>query len=253
MTRVILFVNGKLGLNITRYLEAQHEFEIAGVVVNAPQKRATNYISEMLEISPSLQIFEHTENIWNEPKLKNVIKSSNVAVSALFGHLIPAEVVKFFGSNLVNLHPSLLPIGRGADPIAWAIIEQKKQGVTIHVVEEGLDSGPVICQSEIPSDFGMNAGEIYELAMHELERLFIGLLANWPKRVNPEKQVGEPTLHQARELKALRAKVLQGDLNLEHTLRMIQALTFSDGRTPKLRLSNGELWEISLKMSKVEE
>jgi hypothetical protein len=99
----------------------------------------------------------------------------------------------------------------------------------------------------------MNAGEIYELAMHELERLFIELLPDWPKRVNPERQVGEPSLHQASELKALRAKILQGDLNLEHTLRIIQALTFADGRTPKLRLSNGELWEISLKMSKVKE
>jgi methionyl-tRNA formyltransferase len=253
MRRVILFVNGKLGLNITRYLEAQPEFKIVGVVVNSPEKQAKNFISEMLEISPTLQIFEHTENLWNQPKLKNVIKNSNLAVSALFGHLIPAEVVEFFGSNLINLHPSLLPTGRGADPIAWAIIEQKKQGVTIHVVEKTLDSGPIICQSEIPSDFGMNAGEVYELAMHELERLFIEILPNWPKRVNPERQVGEPSLHQAHELKALRAKILQGDLNLEHTLRIIQALTFADGRTPKLRLSNGELWEISLRMSKVEE
>jgi len=253
MNKILLFVNGKLGLKLINFLASETETEVAGVVVNGPEKRTSNYISQLLEISPSLRLFEYSENLWEQSEFQEILDKTDLAVSALFGHVIPSKVINFFGTNIINLHPSLLPVGRGADPIAWAIIENNRQGVSIHVLEEKLDSGPIISQSEIATTFGMTAGEIYDLAMDELARHFQEFIDMWPAQIKSDPQEGKSSYHQASELQALRAKVSEGDSDLERSLRTIQALTFADGRAARLRLSNGELWEVSLTMSRIED
>jgi methionyl-tRNA formyltransferase len=253
VNKVLLFVNGGLGLKVINILETRTNIAIVGVVVNSPEKRNSNYISQLFELSPTLRLFEYTEDLWKQSEFQDVLNESNLAVSALFGHIIPSEIVKFFGLNIFNLHPSLLPLGRGADPIPWAIIENIRQGVTIHIVEEKLDSGPIISQSEIMVTFGQTAGEIYELAIEELVRLFQEFIENWPNIIKIESQSGASRCHNSSELRALRIKLIQGDEEIEHSLRVIQALTFSDGRTARLGLSNGELWDVSLSMIRVEE
>lgn len=53
--------------------------------------------------------------------------------------------------GVVNLHPSLLPLYRGVHPISWALIRGESQtGVTIHVIDEGIDTGPILMQSVVP-------------------------------------------------------------------------------------------------------
>lgn len=253
MKRILLFINGKLGLEIINFLSSQTDIAIVGVVANAPEKRASNYISQLRELSPFLRLFEYDENLWERSEFQEILDETDLAVSALFGHVIPSKVVKFFGSNIVNLHPSLLPLGRGADPIPWAIIENNRQGVSIHVLEEKIDTGPIISRSEIATTFGMTAGDIYELAMDELVRNFQEFIKEWPTHKKPEPQEGKSSYHQASELQTLRVEFSQGKFDLERSLRMIQALTFADGRTARIRLSNGELWEISLSMSRIED
>ena len=253
MKRILLFVNGNLGLEIINFLSSQTDISIVGVVVNCPEKRTSNYISQLQELAPSLRLFDYGENLWDQSEFQEILDETDLAVSALFGHIIPSKVVKFFGSNIINLHPSLLPLGRGADPIPWAIIENNRQGVSIHVMEEKLDTGPIISQSEIATTFGMTAGDIYVLAMDELVRNFQEFIKGWPTHEKPKPQEGKSSYRQASELQTLRAKLSQGNIDLERSLRTIQALTFTDGRTARLRLSNGELWEISLSMSRVED
>lgn len=53
--------------------------------------------------------------------------------------------------GVVNLHPSLLPLYRGVHPLSWALIRGESQtGVTLHVIDEGIDTGPILMQSIVP-------------------------------------------------------------------------------------------------------
>ncbi len=253
MKKVILFVNGQFGLRVVEYVNQQPDFVILGLVLNSPKKRSSNIFSELLLRYPTIRIFEYSKKLWEETQFENAIKESELAVSALFGHRIPISVIEHFGLNIVNLHPSLLPIGRGSDPIAWALLEKQKQGVTIHVVEPSLDSGPIIAQSEIVTTFDLTAGEIYELALEELFRLFEEFIQKWPAGIKHVPQGGPVSYHSKTELDLLRRRLASGSAEVEQSLRVIQALTFSDGRTAQLRLTNGELWAISLSMARVEE
>ena len=101
---ILLFVNGKLGLKIVRILASQTEIKVAGVVVNSKEKRTPNYISQLLELSPSLRLFEYSKNLWEQSEFQETLNETNLAVSALFGHIIPSKVVKIFGL-LKSLNP----------------------------------------------------------------------------------------------------------------------------------------------------
>ncbi|MBI2915257.1 MAG: methionyl-tRNA formyltransferase, partial [Elusimicrobia bacterium] len=73
------------------------------------------------------------------------------AVVVAYGRLIPKEVLEIFPLGLYNVHFSLLPALRGAAPIQWAIWRgESKTGVSIFKISETLDTGNILCQSEIP-------------------------------------------------------------------------------------------------------
>lgn len=49
-----------------------------------------------------------------------------------------------------NIHPSLLPAYRGPEPIIWGLIEKKHEfGITLHIVDKGLDTGPIVAQKKV--------------------------------------------------------------------------------------------------------
>jgi methionyl-tRNA formyltransferase len=254
---VLLFINGELGLEITQYVLDDPESEISGIVLNSDKKRTPEYLSKIEKIQlthqKSFPVFTFEKGLWATEQLNSALARTNLAVVVLFGHLIPQEIISRLSPNVVNLHPSLLPLGRGADPVAWAIMERVKQGVTIHVVEKTLDTGPIILQTEIPSNFGMSSGQIYKLATQELLNLFKEFYTLWPEIIPFRGQVGRHTYHAASELESLRNEFLTSSQSAEDIFRTVQALSFNDGRALRIRLENDELWEITLTAKQIRE
>ncbi len=72
-------------------------------------------------------------------------------VLADYGRIIPAAVLSLPRHGALNIHPSLLPRHRGAAPIQGAIAAgDRSSGVTLMRMDEGLDTGPVVAQAELP-------------------------------------------------------------------------------------------------------
>ena len=75
----------------------------------------------------------------------------DLAVVAAFGQILPLEILEIPKMGCINVHPSLLPKYRGAAPINWALIGgEVKTGVTIMLMDEGMDTGDILLQTEIP-------------------------------------------------------------------------------------------------------
>ena len=66
-----------------------------------------------------------------------------------YRNIIKKPVIDQLKGRIVNLHISLLPWNRGADPNLWSFLEDTPKGVTIHRVDEGLDTGDVLAQKEL--------------------------------------------------------------------------------------------------------
>ena len=73
----------------------------------------------------------------------------DVAVVAAYGKLLPRPVLDIPQLGCLNIHPSLLPRHRGASPVAAAILSgDEVTGVTVMLLDEGLDTGPVLAQRQ---------------------------------------------------------------------------------------------------------
>jgi len=75
----------------------------------------------------------------------------DVIVSACFHWRVPQAVLAIPRFGGLNIHPSLLPAGRGPEPLFWAFRwGLRETGVTVHRMERGLDTGPILAQEIVP-------------------------------------------------------------------------------------------------------
>lgn len=66
-----------------------------------------------------------------------------------YSMLIGSEILKIVNYNAINVHWALLPLNRGPNPVQWAIIKgEKKTGISVHYMDNGLDCGDIIAQEE---------------------------------------------------------------------------------------------------------
>jgi methionyl-tRNA formyltransferase len=77
-----------------------------------------------------------------------VAANADVFVVVAYGRILPAELLAVPPMGVVNVHPSLLPMYRGPSPVVTAILDgQRQTGVTVMLLDEGMDTGPVLAQS----------------------------------------------------------------------------------------------------------
>lgn len=72
-------------------------------------------------------------------------------LSVYYTQLLSAQTIDAFSCPIVNFHPALLPRRRGTAPLIWAIVEgDAETGLTVHHIDRGVDTGPVIAQYQMP-------------------------------------------------------------------------------------------------------
>lgn len=101
----------------------------------------------------------------------------DLIVTAAYGQILPKEVLDMPRLGCINVHASLLPRYRGGAPIHHAIMNgETKTGVTIMYMAEGLDTGDMISQVEVPITEEDNVGTMFEKLAHAGAKLLIETL-----------------------------------------------------------------------------
>lgn len=96
-------------------------------------------------------------------------RSVDLVVLAGYMQLLSAPFVERFRDRVINVHPALLPTFPGLDAIGQALeAEVAVTGVSVHYVDEGIDSGPVLVQRQVEIPAGRNREEL-EAAIHAVE------------------------------------------------------------------------------------
>lgn len=105
---------------------------------------------------PVLSFASHPEKSWAYADEQQVIDTlqpfkADLIVSACYGQKIPSQTISSAQFGGLNVHPSLLPRWRGADPVPWAILSGDHQiGVTVVTLSEKFDAGRIVGQKKIP-------------------------------------------------------------------------------------------------------
>ena len=132
------------------------QYEIVAVVTQ-PDRRAKR--GRKLEASPvKVVALAHDLAVLQPPSLRQPdalaelrALAPDVIVVAAFGQILRAEVLAIPPRGCLNVHASLLPLYRGAAPVAAAILSgEEETGVTIMLMDEGMDTGPILSQAACP-------------------------------------------------------------------------------------------------------
>jgi len=82
---------------------------------------------------------------------------------ACFSKRIPRDILDIPRLGCLNVHPSLLPANRGPEPLFWTFREgNQRTGVTIHLMDEGMDSGAIVAQKAIQIQDGISYSKLEE-------------------------------------------------------------------------------------------
>jgi methionyl-tRNA formyltransferase len=102
------------------------------------------------------------ETVKSGPGLETLRQARpDALVVVAYGEILPAEILALPSRAPVNVHLSLLPALRGANPVAWAILEgHPVSGVTTMRMDEGMDTGPILLQVEEAIDDADDAGSL---------------------------------------------------------------------------------------------
>jgi methionyl-tRNA formyltransferase len=114
----------------------------------------------------------------------------DVIVVAAFGQILPQSVLDIPSYGCLNIHPSLLPKYRGASPVAAAIMSGDEfTGVSIMLLDAGMDTGPVLARAAAAISPQDNAGSLTaKLSLIAASLLQEALTGWWRREITPETQ-----------------------------------------------------------------
>lgn len=106
--------------------------------------------------------------------------SYELFVVASYGKIIPKRILDIPKHGALNVHPSLLPKLRGASPVQGAILNEDVTGVTIMLIDEKMDHGPIVAQKEISiSHWPPKASVLEPMLAHEGGKLLAETIPSW--------------------------------------------------------------------------
>lgn len=181
MLKIVVCVSGG-GTNLQAIMDAVgngtiKNTEIVGVISNNANAYALERAKakQIPAVCISPKDFE-TRDLFNEALLAGVHKfDPDLVVLAGFLVNIPPQMVSDFENRIINIHPSLIPSFCGKGMYGLKVHEAalargvKVTGATVHFVDDGTDTGPIIFQKAVEVKDGDSAKELQQRVMEEAE------------------------------------------------------------------------------------
>src|SRR5262245_10509790 len=172
--RIVVLASGS-GTNVQAILDKLHRgeegIEVVGVASDKADAGALGRARRAEVETAVFPISEYRDRDARDRALGDWIEGREADLVVLAGYMqmLSPEFVGRFQSGVINVHPALLPAFPGIDAVQQAIDHGSKiTGVTVHFVDEGMDSGPIIMQRPVPVAASRDWDET-ETAIHATE------------------------------------------------------------------------------------
>lgn len=199
MIKVVFFATPQIALKSLDYLVKSDKINVMAVVTqpDKPTGRGHKISSPPVKqyaIDHNIKVFQPV-SIKKDLEIQNELKKlqPDFFVTFAFGQILSKEILEIPTYATINLHASLLPLYRGANPIQRVLINgEKKTGICTMITEEGLDCGGICLRNEIDITENMNYEELFELIAQKAPELIeITLLNIQNGELTPTEQVNE--------------------------------------------------------------
>ncbi|MED1467510.1 phosphoribosylglycinamide formyltransferase [Bacillus salipaludis] len=175
MMKIAVFASGT-GSNFEAILESIQFKKIKNVEVVLLVSDNPNALAVTKAKNASIPVFsfqakDYPDKLTYEQEVLEKLTNHQVDFIVLAGYmrLLGPVLLKAYDGKIINVHPSLLPAFKGKDAIGQALdYGVKVTGVTVHFVDEGMDTGPIIAQESVPVTMSMTREKL-TIKIQEIE------------------------------------------------------------------------------------
>jgi phosphoribosylglycinamide formyltransferase-1 len=204
--RIVVLISGR-GSNLESLIKtSQREscFHISRVFSDKPEAKGLLHAHNASIPTTSLRPkeFSSKKDFFEELTTQINAESPNLVVLAGFMRILPISFIRAFSNRIINIHPSLLPKFPGLNTHQRALeAGESRHGATVHIVDSGVDTGPVIAQVSChiePQDTAQTLAERLLSHEHRLLSWVVTKLADGDACLEPSIWFSETALEQAR-------------------------------------------------------
>ncbi|WP_286766289.1 MULTISPECIES: formyltransferase family protein [Rhodopirellula] len=243
--KLALFADGHVGTQIADWLLKHYADDLCLVVTtqeNSITEAAKQHHVPVVAFRSEQQVldFAGTRSI-----------APDLGILAWWPRLIRQAFLDFPRHGFINTHPSLLPFNRGKHYNFWAIVEKAPFGVTLHMVEQGVDSGDIVAQRKIAYDWEDNGESLFYRAQTAMVDLF---RETYPKIrllqfARTPQDLSKGSFHHSSELEPASQIMLEQSYQAEDLLNRLRARTFNEHPSCWFE-ADGNKYEVRINITK---
>lgn len=185
--KVLLFTSQDIGNDVFSYLHSRDDIDLTVVTQRTRRDEIYGYRAT-LDLCTEKGTRALTPKTLDNAFLSEVERiAPDLVICAYYPRIFPRRLIDIPPLGCINIHPGLLPQYRGTFPTPWCILNnEKKIGITIHYMDEGIDTGDILVQRSYPIGLDETGHELYRRSMKLCADLLIenfdGLLDGGIKR-----------------------------------------------------------------------
>ncbi len=241
----VIFADNKVGLECVRFLLENYIDDISYIVVTDEISLVYKYL---------IKINFNIEKIIFNSDVSNKLFTQDKKIFDYFlllwwPFILKKDIFSIPKYGTINTHPSLLPYNRGKHYNFWNIVEDVPFGVTLHFINQDVDSGDIVFQNKIEKTWEDTGESLYYKAQESIIELFI---MNYSKicAMNYtiiKQNLDEGTFHYAKELDSVSKLDLDRCYTARELLNLLRARTFT-GHPKCFFEENGKEYEVEIKI-----
>jgi len=205
------------------------------------------------EIIDLMNLFKKTKLCYHDQIDIEEIKKMEIdlIILAWWPYKIKSPLLEMPKMGFLNTHPSYLPYCKGKNPNFWSIVSGEPFGASLHLINENLDSGPIVCQEEIPYTWEDTGESLYKKSIDLICKLLrnnkenILNLTFTLKQQSPNKG----SFHWAKEIDEKSLIVLDREYKAKDILNLLRARTFKPYPAAYF-YDNDEMFEVRVEIKK---
>jgi methionyl-tRNA formyltransferase len=152
----------------------------------------------------------------------------------------------------LNFHPSYLPFNRGKAPNYWCLVNETPCGVSLHYLDEGIDSGPIVAQRKIPTTWEDTGESVYYKCRDAIIELFKdsidAILTDALPKI--DQNLEEGCYHNMKKLEESSNIDLDGTYTARELFNILRARTFPP-HPSAIFSENGKKYSVTIKIEEI--
>jgi methionyl-tRNA formyltransferase len=246
--RWAVFADGRVGLRVLEILRGKLASDVVAVITvpGSPcADAARGAFPGACELSAN--------DLRGEPgraRLRDA--GADLFLLAWWPFVLKSELLELGQKHTLNMHPSLLPHGRGKDPNFWCLVEQRPVGVTLHHVSPAIDAGDIAFQRVLTVSWDDTGETVYFRSQQALIELFDEVLDRLSSLDIPriKQRLEDGSYHKRDELDPASAIDLDRRYVARDLLNLLRARTF-EGHPGCRFVDGGSQYEVTVKITKI--